>query len=371
MSFNNPETQRPLVGHNDKYSYEIIDTFNYCWSDRIRIPVPYENRKERLSESIITKALKEHNSQRIITRADRIINSDEVFFVRRTDSLTYRAKLSVTSGDPQHICDFMLYNISSIDSSSFSLSKYAWKPEELDKYKCARFEWEHGEIIEEICLYGTYSDDSSIDKILVRLSDGYETVVYGLSQSGFPLSIYIGEHKNIVWCEISILAYSGNDYGISECEIFSSSYSSVIKPFCKILIDNNFIYDYVCSEEISTIQLGIYKFGICDDIELEVHSGNSIIEDSILLIDKNDRIIIIIARNKSGDIYDKISINRITNLELFRYKNIDEANRRYIWLEKRKLKIHNAMFMFKQKGFIPVMKRAWRNLIKPKLMRSI
>ena len=370
-SFNNPETQKPVLGITDKYSYDIIDRFNYSWDDRIRFPISIEQRCGILSKNIISKALKAHSSQGIITRADRVINSDGVFFRRRTDNLAYQAEISVTSGNADYLVDFMLYNINSVIPNSLSLSDYYWQPDENDNKKRILFKWQDPIVVEEIVLYGTYSEESSIDKLLIKLSDGYTIETTELQNNGAPLHINVGHHTSIEWCEISVISWHGKEYGISECEFFSNSkHESNISPFCKITIDDNFVYDYVCSENVKTINLGLYYYGCTGKIEKEVIKGKSKIIGDILYIDNEDKTIVIRASNHSGDVYDQISVYRCSKAELRSLERVDKRNNRFISLEKKRLKVHNAFFILKNNGIFFVLRRTWDNIIKPRLVRK-
>lgn len=54
------------------------------------------------------KALSKHLTQFAYTLAARIINGDMVYWNRRTDSLTYDADITVSSGDAKLLNDFKL-----------------------------------------------------------------------------------------------------------------------------------------------------------------------------------------------------------------------------------------------------------------------
>ena len=133
-AINNAETKRPEQSATDKYSFDIIDKSFYLWEDRIRIPVPHFEG-ENIRSSFIAKTLSAHKSQRIITHADRIINSDEVYWRRRTDNLCFNASVTVSSGNGSFLNDFMVYNTDNIDKAVPAFLNYYWHPEEEDKDK--------------------------------------------------------------------------------------------------------------------------------------------------------------------------------------------------------------------------------------------
>ena len=104
-------TVRPQIGITGKYQFDIIDSSIYEWDKRVQIYAGNESRSRNLLVNKKAKALAKHRSQYVILKADRIINNDEVFWVRRTDSLSYAAEVSVTSGIASYLNDFRLYNV--------------------------------------------------------------------------------------------------------------------------------------------------------------------------------------------------------------------------------------------------------------------
>lgn len=369
-SLNNPETQRPRVGVTDKYDFDIIEHFNYSWEDRIRIPVPEKQQGGPLKDNLISEALYQHRSQRIISKADRIINSDEVFFPRRTDNLAYSASVSATSGDVSYLTDFMLYNVGDVDSSIPEFTDCCWQPSENDTRKSVCFEWNEPVDIERIVLYGAVSDDSYIDSVRIRLSDGFETVTGRLPQNGAPLAVEPGRHSRISRCELSVVSASGTGFGLSECEIFASAKpESHIGPFCKITVGDNFAYTYCCEKGADALPVGVYRYGDTGNIRLNVVSGNSVIDGDKLIIDKDDDTIVLRAENAAGDVYDQTVVRVLPENALRRLSAEDKKNRSFIQRQKIGLKFHNMYYILKRQGIGPVVKRTFNNIVRPKLRR--
>ena len=159
-SVNNRETKRPVVGVTNDYVYDIIGSFYYIWEDRIRFPVPEAARACRLWNNFICNALEQHKSQRIIAKSKGLLNSDEIFWARRTDSISYMAQVSVSSGNGTCLNDFMVYNVDNIDVIVPEFANYYWKPEHEDPDKVAVFQWDTPVSIEKMVLYGAVSEDS-------------------------------------------------------------------------------------------------------------------------------------------------------------------------------------------------------------------
>ncbi len=334
-SFNNAETKRPVIGVTNDYVFDMIGSFYYIWEDRIRFPVPKIARACRLWDNIICNALEQHKSQRIISKSKGILNSDEIFWSRRTDSVSHTAQVSVSSGNGTYLNDFIVYNVSNIDVAKPEYANYCWQPNIDDPDKIAVFKWDKPVSIEKIVLYGAVSEDSKINKFQLILSNGFSKIVTDLPQNGNPLVISIGRQLNITSCTLKILSASGKNYGISECEIYSSAeFTGKIFPFCKILIDDNFVYEYYINKKVKIIPFNIYVYGNTGNIKLTMEKGKSIIQDGTLFLDDSDQEICIKAQNKNGTVWDIIIIRRLSGFNLKIKKLSDIADKIYLKAKK-------------------------------------
>ena len=340
-SVNNPETKKPVVGVTHNYKFAIIGFFYFIWKKRIRIPVPAMARTDTFRDNIICKALEQHVSQRIVTEVTRILSSDEIFWSRRTDCVSHTAEISVSSGNGTYLNDFMVYNVDDIDEDIAEYADYCWRPEAEDPDKTAVFNWKEPVTVEKIVLYGAVSTDSKIDRLQITLSNGFLQTVTVLPPNGNPLEIVTGKQENISSCTLKILSATGSDYGISECEIYSSKeFTSNIVPFCKILIEDNFAYEYFINKNVKVLPLTVYTYGNTGNITLTVENGTSVIRDGKLLIADSDQEIFIRAQNEDGSVWDQIIIKRLSWFGLKRKKLSDMADRIYLKNRKRQLKHH-------------------------------
>ena len=328
-SVNNPETKHPVIGITKNYKFDIIDFFYFIWKGRVRTPVPKITQTDRISDNILCKALAQHKSQRIVTRATQIINSDEVFWSRRTDCVSHTAEISVSSGNGTYLNDFMVYNVANIDIDVPEYTDYCWRPKNEDPDKTAVFTWKEPVTIEKIVLYGAVSADSKINALQLTLSNGFSKTIKNLPQNGNPVEIFPDKQESITSCTLKILSASGKNYGISECEIYSSKeYKSPIHPFCKILIEDNFAYEYFINKKVKAIPLTVYTYGNTGHLSLMVENGKSVIRDGKLFIDQSDQEIFIKAQNENGSVWDKIVIKRLSGFDLILKKLSDMVFRR-------------------------------------------
>ena len=367
-SINNPETKRPNVGSTDKYSFDIIDKSIYSWKERLRIPVPF-SEGENLRNHYLAKALRKHRSQRIITHADRIINSDEVYWKRRTDNLALSASVQTTSGNGAYLNDFLLYNTDDVDSLTPAFSNYYWQPNANDIEKRAEFIWDSPQHLETIVLYSSINTDAGIDELMIELDDGYRCIVKDIGNDGSPCRVELGRHDNIKRCVISIVSFRGTGYGLSECEIYSKSdVCSCIKPYIKIISGDNFIYEYLTDMNEESIDLGIYQYGLHrGEYSFEVVQGKSKIENNCLLINPGDKEILL--RCKSGDAWDQIKIKRLSDQEYSSRKKEVIQDGKYLIKERKSYKIHNMLFILAKQGPYAVVRRTYKNVLMPRIRK--
>jgi len=348
-----------------------VDTSVYSWKNRIRIPVKHCVR-ENIRNSFYTKALVKHKSQRIVTHADRIINSDEVYWKRRTDNLAFSAAISVSSGDGRYLNDFMLFNVDDVDGLAPTFLNYYWHPEKSDNEKKIEFTWKAPQHLEQIVLYSSIDPASRINELKVELNDGYIVYVRDIPNNGNPYSVDLGSHENITGCVIQILSYEGDGYGLSECEFFSNSVAeSCVRPFIKILSNDNFLYEYVIREDVKQVALDCYRYGIkLEECSLEVLQGKSTLDGMQLIINPGDKDILIRCTAKDGIAWDQVHISRISEQEYTALEDEVAKDKAFLLKERKKLKVRNMFYILTRQGPVSVAKRTVKNVILPRLRKQ-
>lgn len=212
------ETVRPKIGKTEKYLYDITDTSVYQWDKRIQIRVSPEFSQRSLMKNVKAKALSRHKSQYVILRAGRIINADEVFWQRRTDSVSYQATVTATSGNAGALKDFHLLNCEEIDSEIPEFIDYLWSPE--NDRKEAVFSWNTPQQISCCRLYGNIAPDGRVKRVILSFDNGFEVSAGPLPERGKPLQIEFETQKDIRSAKIRIIEYEGTGWGIAECEFY-------------------------------------------------------------------------------------------------------------------------------------------------------
>lgn len=306
--------KRPKTGTTDNYNFDLIDRANYNWAGRVRFPVPESCRNTLLKNNPLAAAIFAYKSKKF--SALRILNSDEVFFERRTDNQIFSAKVTASSGAAENVCDFKIFG-------------ECWAPNVEDTEKILKIEWAESVQVQQIKIYGNILDnepaqikirlflENHIDKAGISL-DNVHVIEKILSIHGCPM-ILDTEKIFVLRAEI-LLIEGGKDFGISEIEFFANSEPQrKIVPFIKLAIGKNFFYCYEIPYEIEKIPLNLYKFHVEENVKLtatsndeniltEIFSGDN---EIILNLSGAKEIVLTAEVIGNPNIYDKAIIRRV------------------------------------------------------------
>jgi hypothetical protein len=270
------------------------------------------------------RALKCHVSQAITRRVDRIINSDEIFRKRRTDSLSYTSEISSTSGDPSKLNDFMLENCIDIDSDIPVFGNYLWMPDGNDPQKTAYFKWDTTVSVSEVVLYGNIAEDGRILNAIISFDDGYSIESGPIPKKGRPLILRFPQ-RMINSCSISIVESEGEGAGISEIEIYSESENCRMPaPFIKVCVGDDFAYEYLIDGKTEEFGLEIYSYGKVSNIDLQIVSGEGRLRAAeperhrySIFIPRSTDVMVLEAVGEAAEkkVFDRLTVRRISTLK--------------------------------------------------------
>lgn len=310
------QTIRPKIGATDNYNFEIIDRANYSWKNRVRFPVHELCQKTLLKENPVAAAISSYKNLNPL----RILNSDEVFFERRTDNKIFSAKVS-----DKKISDFKILDAAKSDKFIF--------------------EWAEGVQVQRIIFYGDFQSDeetkieinfeldnfrAKIDNAGISL-DNTCHIEKILPPNGLPLVVDT-EKIFVKRAEIS----AKKIFGLGEVEIFSNVEPfRKIQPFIKITAGENFFYNYDVPSEVEKISLGIYKFHVDEPVKISAESNDENIlneifegdEEIILNLNGAEKIILTAEVVGNPNIWDRAIIRRVGDLSQIQMKIFQ-------WLDK-------------------------------------
>ena len=344
------ETKKPIRGRVSHYypEQDLFDKSIYSWSVRTRFPIAKEDQKHFLSRCKLFRAFCCHQSQSAGFHAAQVLNSDKVFWQRRTDSLSYKATINVSSNpsDAYYLTDFQLYNTTDIDAEIPSFNAYLWQPDENDSERKINFFWKDGCMVKQIILYGPLLSTITVSELSITLDD--EVMLAGpLPACGKPLIISLKSPKHIHSCEIKLLKVK-EGAGISECEFYDSDWqkNKILPPYIKILHNDNFIYNYYVLQNTTGIQLSIYQYECTGPIRFKIigdTNGCYLSDDGFLNItDMTDKIRVAAELQSNPAIRDEVTIQKIRpwKMKILQYLQYLENTLLTVWLRLNRKYIH-------------------------------
>ncbi len=256
--------RRPKLGVTDDYNFDIIDRANYLWKNRVRFPVSESCRKTILKNNPLAAAINAYKSRHDEFSPLKILNSDEVFFERRTDNQLYGAKIFDSAGncDADKVCDFKI----------FADKNFLWRP---SNGSTLTINFDEEVQVRRIVIYGNAFDEESTE-IILRLEcykfypgidkegnyiDNTNEIKVKLPARGQPC-IYDVEKIFVRRAEI-IPVNAGKNFAIAEIEFLANAEPlRKISPFIKLCIGKDFFYKYFVADEVEKIPIGLYRFHI-------------------------------------------------------------------------------------------------------------
>lgn len=289
----------------------------YLWDERLRLPVVREALSRTLNSNLIYQALRAHFSQGIIHNAKRIINSDQIFWIRMTTSLSYQAKITVTSGNAKYLNDFKLADCDDIYALPASFSG-TWLPDTTDSEKKAVFSFNKPQIVTQVILYGNSNLDSRVLEGTITLSNGFTTKFGPLKQGSKATVITFKPQNNIFSLTISLRKLQGTNAGLNEVEIYATDKFPSLLNFIKILIEDNFAYEYLITAKTKELPLNLYAYGDIKGYKLfPLNTDDFKLYDNKIVFGSSFKTAIIRAEAENNNaIYDQIVIRKISTLRL-------------------------------------------------------
>lgn len=305
-AYNLFSTRRPKLGITANYDFDIMDRANYSWKNRVRFPVNENCRKTLLKQNPLANALLAYKSRRHELSALKILNSDEIFFERRTDNQIYHAKNPFSFRAPPYVIEF-----------------------------------EEAVQVKRIVIYGNLLDESPAE-ILLRLElDNFSVTIdkdnfsidntnefkMKLPAHGLPA---VRDVKKIFVRRAEIIPLEvGKDFRIDNVEFFSNEDPlKNISPFIKLGIGKDFFYNLILPYEFEKIPLSLYRFHVDEPVKIwaEADGENILTEvftsDEEVVLDLKGAKKFILTAEVAGNasIYDRAVIQRVGDLTQIQLK---------------------------------------------------
>lgn len=292
-NYNNPSTKFL----REENGLKTLQNPYYDWDKRIIFKSPSRATNYLYLNNIYFYGLLKHKSQYILNRINQVINNDLVFFERETNNLLNKAKISVSSGNPDYLNDFMLFDTDNITGGinrEVVLNEGYTLIDKNDKNKKVIIEFLDEVNINVIKIYVK----NAIKKIVLKTFD--ETLIARIK---YENNIYIASNLNLEKIKkLEIIFDDKKDIEISEIEVLENI--DCIK-YAYLGIDGNVYNDYYTN--------GTPKINLITNVDEDFIINMN--KKSVELIYDNKIIDIIHLHKKNKFILNvKMIINKITLL---------------------------------------------------------
>lgn len=329
---------------NNDPSYET-DVPQYRWNNRIRLPID----KKSLSHSILRcseyKALSEHLSQYAYCYSERIINGDSVYWNRRTDSLTYNADISVSSGDASLLNDFRLIGVGNRTAGlHVKLENCVSRFDKNDAQKTVTVKFDSPKTVSCVSLYDNFGLNSNILGGVITFSDGSKVEVPALNTDGSETRVVFEPKHNITSFTFKVTEYEGVA-GLDEIEAFENADYDM--GFSLIKLKNadtdDYIYNYLITPDEKSLNLGAYASDPNAGYTIKIIEGDSVkLEGNTLVFDDDfEKCTVRAELNGDPSTYDQITVKRLSERELKSYESFEKVNKTVFKIDTLRLKTKN------------------------------
>lgn len=329
---------------NNDPSYET-DVPQYRWNNRVRLPID----KKSLSHSILRcseyKALSEHLSQYAYCYSERIINGDSVYWNRRTDSLTYNADISVSSGDASLLNDFRLIGVGNRTAGpNVKLENCVSRFDKNDAQKTVTVKFDSPKTVSCVSLYDNFGLNSNILGGVITFSDGSKVEVPALNADGSETRVVFEPKHNITSFTFKVAEYEGVA-GLDEIEAFENADYDM--GFSLIKLKNadtdDYIYNYLITPDEKSLNLGVYASDPNAGYTIKIIEGDSVkLEGNTLVFDDDfEKCTVRAELNGDPSTYDQITVKRLSERELKSYESFEKVNKTVFKIDTLRLKTKN------------------------------
>ena len=185
----------------------------YSSEQRVLIPVGSDNLNRILTQNTVYRSLARHASQNAYYHSANVLNTDKVFWQRRTDSLLYDA-VFLGDGEPVEIWnDFKLRDSLDIAETRFPMDGARGA-------ECIEVQLPQAKDIESIVLYDHPDELSNILAGYVELPDGTQVSFGPLSSTGTQVLI---PNQPLAAFRIYITETEGPAPGLTEIEAYGDT----------------------------------------------------------------------------------------------------------------------------------------------------
>ena len=330
-------TARPVENEFTGRVFDGTENPTYRWAERIRFPLPADCVTRTLEGNIQYRALQCHASQMGDAYAERILNGDKVFWLRRTDSLTYGATFTASSGNVGALASFRLWEPEDIRARKCQIRQAdgtRWQPDSADQEKCFRCSFAAKRRVAQICFWTEPAEagNSAKARYVVRFSNGFSVEGADYDATGKANCIGFTPQENVEWIEFAFCDGAGEIPGIAGFEAYEHAVPPGL-PIVKICVEDDFAYDWVVPPNVGAVQLRLYRsLSVVGDLRLRIVEGEGCrLNGERLELDASFRCARLRLENEDGTVWDEVTVRRETNRGMRDLARAQRAEGRRQW----------------------------------------
>ena len=215
----------------------------YNWSERVRLPLPEETLSRTLNGNFLYDAVQAHFSQGMLHNAKRIFNSDQVFWRRRTDAVSYRSTITASSGEVRYVNDFKLADCPDILKLPAEFGSGTWVPDAGDPSKEIKVAFRRPQVIQRITLCGNAEAGNRVLEGRITLDNGTVLPFGPLPEGAKPHHIDLVAALTVTSLTVALTKTEGDKAGLTELQVYSSTTPPTQLQFVKLMIDRDGLCD--------------------------------------------------------------------------------------------------------------------------------
>lgn len=196
-----------------------LDRSPYREEDMLRLAMPAECATPYLFGNFFYKAFKCYKTQEIWQKADEIINIDEVYFRRNTENFLYGAQIKASSGNPEYLRDFKLFDCGDVMQRELVLKECGWKPEKTDGEKRVWIQFDRPVTVGRIAVYACGNGETDRLTAGFWFDTGTEISGVEIHADGKKNLLSFAAQKDVQKIELRIENWEGVFWGITELEV--------------------------------------------------------------------------------------------------------------------------------------------------------
>lgn len=276
-------------------SNEFMDENHaYIWAERLRLPVSAGSLSRSMLGSGLWRSIGYYQVLDPFLNVKAMLNGDRVFWPRSTESLTYSATVTASSGAAEKLSDFRLgdnYDILGSDTPMDGL----WVPSEGDGEPWISVSFDSPEDVSCVRLYDAPSLEDNILRVTLSFDNGSEYRAGPLAANGSATDIAVDE-RGVSSFRVSIDESVGAAAGLTELEAYARPPRLDMKYIKLTDAGGDFVYDYITGPE-GREELCLYAVGAPEELSGDNYTV-SVENDSCAAALENGRLRVVCPRGE-------------------------------------------------------------------------